>query len=446
MYEFIINSYILIIDMRLPNKPPYWRDIIEKRKTEVLNILTDPKIFGDVLSFNKNYLYWSELKYRVKDVNIRETIWAAMKLMRDGKEVGCAFKHIKLKYSLLPDLNRKLHYFDKQLAGNIASQTKTLGLEEKYIISSLMEEAIASSIIEGAATTRKVAKEMLEKKRKPKNRSEKMILNNFKAMEMISRRRSEKLTPEFLLEVQKIVTKDTLDDKKDEGIFRDNNDIVVRDGLESDNVAHIPPDYKDIPNLIRELCDFANNESEEFTHPIIKGVIIHFLIGYIHPFNDGNGRTARTIFYWYMLSQGYWLFEYMAVSRRIASSRKEYDLAYLYTEYDELDLTYFIKYNLVCIDDSLNDLFEYIQTKQDEQKEVRIIIDEGLGFNIRQMDIVRKFRQEPDKVFTIREIEGSYGVNYATARTDLLLLTEKKIINKIATGKEFIFVLNKNYV
>ncbi len=430
--------------MRLPEKSPQWKELFKNKKEKVLNTLTDPGLFAMVLEYNKKYLYWSELKHRIKNSNQREAVWVVMKLMRDGKEQNCAYKQIKLKYCLLSEISRKLHYFDKQLAGNIASQTSALGLEEKYIISSLMEEAIASSMIEGAATTRKVAKEMLREKRKPKNRSEKMILNNFIAMEEISERKNLELTPQFLLDIQKIVTKETLDNKVDEGAFRDNNDIVVSDGIESDKIAHIPPDFKKIPNLIDELCRFANSESEDFVHPIIKGIIIHFLIGYIHPFNDGNGRTARSIFYWYMLSRGYWLFEYLAVSRRIVRSRKEYDLAYLYSEYDELDLTYFIKYNIECIDDSLNDLLKYIKDKQKEQKEIRNIIDEKLGLNVRQIDIVRKFRQEPDKLFTIKEIKTSYGVTYATARADLLSLTNKKIIIKKIVGKEFIFVLDKS--
>jgi Fic family protein len=429
--------------MRLPEKSPQWNDVVKNRKEEVLKILTNKESAAMIFDFNKKYLYWSEVKHIFGNGKKAEVFWAAMKFFRDGhKEEKSFFKQIELKYNLLPEISRKLHYFDQQLAGNIVSQTNALGLEEKYIISSLMEEAIASSMIEGAVTTRKIAKEMLKEKRKPRSKSEKMILNNYKAMELISLRKKEKLTPKFLLDIQKTVTSGTLDNKNEEGVFRDNNDIVVGDFIESDKIAHIPPDHEKISGLIDELCRFANNESEEFIHPIIKGVIIHFLIGYIHPFNDGNGRTARSVFYWYMLSKGYWLFEYLAVSRRIVRSRKDYDLAYLYTEYDELDLTYFIKYNIECIDDSLKDLGKYIKEKQKEQLETRNIVDEKLGLNIRQVDILRKFRQAPNKLFTIKEIKTLYGVTYATARADLLSLAAKEIIKKKLAGKEFVFVFN----
>jgi len=209
-------------------------------------------------------------------------------------------------------------------------------------------------------------------------------------------------------------------------------------------IAHVPPDSKEIPNLIHELCNFANNESVEFIHPIIKGIILHFLIGYIHPFNDGNGRTARSIYYWYMLSQGYWLFEYMSLSRRIVRSRKEYDLAYLYTEYDEMDLTYFIKYNIKCIDESLNDLMDYVKKKQREQEDIKKIVQNFPELNLRQGMIIEEFMKHSSKLFAIKEISETFRVVYQTARTDLLLLASKGFIIKKISGKTFVFTFNEN--
>ena len=167
-------------------------------------------------------------------------------------------------------------------------------------------------------------------------------------------------------------------------------------------------------------------------------------MGYIHPFNDGNGRTARSIFYWYILSQGYWLFEYMSLSRRIIRSRKEYDLAYLYTEYDELDLTYFIKYNFKCIEESLNDLMEYIQEKQVEQKRIKRIIHDNRDLNLRQAMILEDFIRNSHKQFTLAEISETYSVVYQTARTDLLLLEKKGFVNKNTSGRTFVFSYNGN--
>lgn len=430
--------------MKLPEKPINWKEIFEKESTHVLDVIKEKKLFEQSFDFNRRYLYWSELKYRVKEESDRKYIWTFMKLLRSEKYEKLKINSIEVIYSLISDFNKKLHHFDKQLAGNIEIQSRTLGLQKKYMISSLMEEAIASSIIEGASTTRLVAKSMLREKRKPKTRSEKMIVNNFETMQYILAIKDKKITPDLILEIQKKVTDGTLDNSNDEGNFRDNNDIIVGHNMHPEIIAHIPPDYKKIPHLIKTFCKFANNESTEFIHPIIKGIILHFLIGYIHPFNDGNGRTARSVYYWYMLSQDYWLFEYISLSRRIVRSRNEYDLAYLYTEYDEMDLTYFIKYNIKCIDESLNDLMHYVKRKQKEQKEIKKIIKNFPELNLRHAMILEEFMKNPNKIFTIKEISGTFRVVYQTARTDLLLLAKKGFIIKKVSGRAFVFIFNED--
>ena len=73
------------------------------------------------------------------------------------------------------------------------------------------------------------------------------------------------------------------------------------DPVHAEKIYHQPPGHKELPKLMEKICDFANSEDDEFVHPIIKGIMLHFLIGYIHPFEDGIGRTARALFYWYVL-------------------------------------------------------------------------------------------------------------------------------------------------
>jgi Fic family protein len=426
--------------MRLPDKPIDWAKTFNENGEEVLKLIIDRDLFKKVIEYNKKYIYWNEIKYRTSNPTEHKYVWTLMKLLRSEKYENIPFKNIDLDYVSLPEISKYLHRFDKFLAGNIEIQTKSLGLSKKYIISSLMEEAIASSRLEGAATTRKLAKQMLRENRKPQNRDQQMIVNGYETMQMIVERKNERLTPEFLLEIQTIITKDTLKDPSDVGKYRDNNEVAVVDN-NSDTIFHVPPGYKDIKQLIIDLCDFANND-EEFIHPIVKGSVLHFLIGYIHPFNDGNGRTARSVFYWYVLSRGYWLFEYMAVSRRILRSKKDYGLAYLYTEFDGLDLTYFLKYIMNCIDDSLNDLLDYIKLKQEEQKETQKILEILKFLNYRQAEILEGIMNNPDKFYTIQEVARTYHVVYQTARTDLLFLTGKKYVIKSVSGRAFLFKFN----
>ena len=350
---------------------------------------------------------------------------------------------------LTDESQRRLHLLDKGAAGNLETGLGSMNTSgrERYIISSLMEEAIASSQLEGAATTRKIAKELLRKNKKPRNYSEKMIVNGFKTIQKIVKMKDKKMTPQLIIDLQREITKSTLKDENDSGRFRDNDEIVVGDSVEVEKIYHNPPTYKKIPRLIEEFCEFANDDNHAFIHPIIKGVFLHFLIGYIHPFNDGNGRTARTIFYWYVLSRGYWLFEYMAVSRIILRSKKKYGLAYLYTETDNNDLTYFINYNLGAIEESLHDMEEHIAKKQKEQAEAMNLIKNIRNINLRQAEILKEFIKEPEKGFDIGEIMISYNVAYDTARTDLLHLEKLGYIEKLIDQKKFVFrLIKKNLI
>jgi len=429
--------------MKLPEKPIDWMKTLKEEGEEVFKLIKDKDLFKKVIDFNKRHLFWDEMKYRVKNKTEQKYLWSLMKFIRSEKYEEIPFSAKTLKHVNLPMVSKFLHRIDKFLAGNIEIQSKNLGLQKKYIISSLMEEAIASSMIEGAATTRKAAKRMLQQKLKPKDKNEQMVLNGYETMQKVIRRKEEKLTPEFLLDIQSNITKETLKDPSDVGKFRDTNDIIIGDNSNAEIIYHIPPDHKKIKKMIEALCEFANNDEEEFLHPVLKGITLHFLLGYIHPFNDGNGRTARSIFYWYVLSRGYWLFEYMAVSRRILRSKKNYGLAYLFTEYDEFDLTYFIKYNLEAIDDSLNDLLEYIKSKQKEQENTRKIIEKIKELNFRQASILGDMMKNPDKTFTISEISETYHVVYQTARTDLLTLNRLGYANMYKISKRFVFQFNQ---
>jgi Fic family protein len=360
------------------------------------------------------------------------------------KAKSLKFGNWVFKYNLIDEFQEKLHILDKSAAESLLNSLEDLhDNKRKYVISSLMEESIASSQIEGAATTREIAKRMLQENRKPKNKDEKMIVNNYATMKHILDLKNEDITPDKILEIHRLITNKTLEKPEYEGNFRENNETAVysHDGT----LLHKPVEYSEIPGLIDELCDFANNENKDFIHPVIKGIIIHFLVGYIHPFNDGNGRTARALFYWYLLKNGYWLFEYTAISRIINNSKKQYRNAYLYTESDRTpkdsgDLTYFIKYNIDCIKKALDDILEYLERTQIEQSQALKIITESRDLTLRQAEILKQFLKQPEKPITIKEIVTTYSVAYATARSDLFQLEKLGYVEKRKVGKEYIFV------
>lgn len=284
---------------QLPEKPPDWTKHLTGG---LVNYLINAEFAKSVAEYNRRYLFWDELKYRLPDEEQRRTAWAVMKFYRSMRQ-EIPYSSLRLTYSIIPEIVKSLHAIDSYLTGNIRIHNKTIRLEQSYIINSFMEEAIASSILEGAATTRKAAKEMLRKGRKPKNSSEQMVVNNYEAMNFILEHKDDPLTPDLILEIHRLVTKGTIDEDS-VGQFRTNNDIVVANPA-TGVVFHTPPDYREIEHSVAELCDFTNRVEQDsgkgdadYIHPVIMGIILHFLIGYIHPFNDGNGRTARSLFYW----------------------------------------------------------------------------------------------------------------------------------------------------
>lgn len=399
-----------------------------------LNDRADVRHLVDTI--NERYEYWSEVKYMSLPEGVSaENLWHCVKLSRliSSKEIDC--DGYKFRLFVTDAMQRLCHRFDMNLGGYMGTQSFIPDEDKnRYLVSSNMEEAIASSQMEGAATTRKVAKDMLRKSISPRNRSEQMILNNFETIRYILDHKDEKFTVEQLLRIHRFMTEKTLDNPVDEGRFRTDDDVVVENGI-THEVIHTPPPHDRIEALMRSLCEFFNTDDDEnFIHPIIKGVIIHFFIGFIHPFVDGNGRTARAVFYWYMLSRGYWLTEYLSISSIIAKTKKQYEKAYLHTETDGNDLGYFVTYNLRVMERSYEELRKYIQRKIDEKNRTADFLRLG-DINERQALILKWLDDDATLAFTVKELSNRFNVVDKTARDDLNSLVDKGLLETIAVNK-----------
>jgi len=421
--------------MRKIEKAPDWFN--EQLYSEALKIKTKFDFDELVQSINNDYLYWDKVKYKKTSNNIEpQLLWTIIKLSRVLTAKNVKIGNYTFKYNTTDYIQKGLHEFDLNFGASLSSETIISEEEKKrYLVSSIMEEAIASSQIEGAVTTRKKAKEMLRKNKKPINKSEQMIMNNYLTIKHIVEIKNEPISLEKLLEIHKLITYQTLDDLNDEGKYRENNEVNVVDAIDGE-IVHIPPSFEKIPELMEQLFHFFNkNDDDNFIHPIIKACIIHFLIGYIHPFVDGNGRTARALFYWYLLKSGYWLTEYLSISRLIVKSKKQYALAYLYSETDENDLTYFIHFKIKIMLSAYEDLKKYLQRKMEEKKQVANFqkID---NINERQALILKWIFDEPEITFTVKEIQVRFNISNQTARTDLEQLTEMEFLEEKNSNKK----------
>lgn len=430
--------------MKMPEKMPDWRAILERGAVGIPDALSEV-----IASANRDYLYWDKFKYQTLPDGIKpEMGWAILKLTREfqpKKSIPLPNLATKKPFTFwLPDTaNEALHFIDQNAGGQLLVDDSSVHAAEKqrYIVKSLMEEAITSSQIEGAATTRAVAREMLRTGRKPRDRAERMIFNNYRTIIKVKDLLDQPLSIALIKQIHALISKDTLEDPGQEGRFRMEVDGDIKVFNEAGQILHDPPSPLEIEPSIELMCRFANQKDEgAFVHPVIKGILLHFWLAYLHPFVDGNGRTARALFYWFMLKEQYWLFEYLSISRVILKAPSRYYKAFLYTETDDGDLTYFVIFHLQAIQKAVKAVQDYLKKKAKESRDARQLLRQYTGLNHRQRALLAHALQNPDAVYTFTTHMRTHGVVYQTARTDLLDLHEKGFLEMQKIGRNFTFI------
>jgi Fic family protein len=429
----------------LPVPPnPYDQKIIEK----LLPLLANAELAEFISKANAEYYYWDELRYKQLPVGLTAAeAWGGVKFSRGIRKPlplrdpqGNSFSY------WVPDhLVRLLHEVDRQGGGVLAAEGNSSSIfeemKDRILIESLMEEAIATSQIEGAVTTRHVAKELLRSGRTPKDRSEQMIVNGYRTIQMLRSRLDRPLSMELLHEIQESMTRETLDHPADAGRLRTDLDkVCIVDGRDNE-VIFTPPPAENLPARMKQLINFANQPpaSEPFIHPIIRASILHFWLAYEHPYVDGNGRTARALFYWVMMKNGYWLFEFLTISRIIHAAPMQYYRAFLYSEQDENDLTYFLVYLLDVTQKALGALHDRLRAMRQEQLRMQAIRITA-KLNPRQRALVDHALRHPNQVYTFESHQNSNGIAYQSARTDLMELAAKGLMVEIGSRRQRQFI------
>lgn len=419
-------------------------------KVDIQDVMKDPLVFDQRIRdyFYGKYLHWDRFQYQSMPDNLKpERVWSILKFWRNTQYQFMPLadtEHAPFRFINLDAIQEMLHQIDQDAAGQFRADGIIPSAErDRYVISSLIEEAIRSSQLEGAATTRREAKEMIRSKRDPCDKSERMILNNFNTMRYLVDAKKEKLTPEFVFELHRMITDQTLKNSDAGGRFRNRSfdpDENIRVYGTDNEVLHTPPPEAELPARMEAMCAFANGETpESFLHPVLRAIILHFWLAYDHPFVDGNGRTARTLFYWSMLKEGYWLCEFLSISSIFRSAPAKYSRAFLMTETDDNDLTYFIIYHLKTIRRAITELHEYIDRKSAEIRELDQKTRSMRILNHRQKALISHALKNPDSGFTVYSHQGAHSVSYASARSDLLTLVEKGFLVAEKSGKTRIF-------
>lgn len=437
--------------MKMPTPLPSLRDLDSPEQVmKILNLVSSG--VGNIP--NDRYVHWSKLQYMQPPEEIsNEDWWLAIKFARGSvrHELPLVDKNDRpFAFSDSGYLNRMLHQIDRDASGRIELPADVVNPQSRnrYLVNSLIEEAITSSQLEGAATTRRVAKEMLRTGRSPQTRGERMIVNNYRAMDFLRELGEENLSVPLLLQLQSILTEATVEDEGIVGRFRRTEDDVLVVDSRDNEIVHVPPNAANLEQRLDNLLRFANTTDDtSFIHPVIRAILLHFMIGYEHPFVDGNGRTARALFYWAMARAGYWMTEYLSISTIIREKAVQYTRSYVFSETDDNDVTYFIDYNLRVILRAIELLHTYLARKSREISEVQRLLAGSAQrtlLNHRQIALLISMRKHPDQLYTIHSHQTSQNVTYQTARTDLLKLTDLDLLQITKLGRSFTFRPAKN--
>jgi Fic family protein len=429
--------------MRIPQTPKSVSQLIAEvgaapdRLVHLMGALSD-------VPQDPRYLHWNDVRRRTPPEGLSpEEWWLLMKMARrPNRSIPLLDKQGSPFRFTIPDkVAAQLHQIDLGLgsSGSLPDAVTQPSSRNEYVISTLIQEAITSSQLEGAVTTREVAKEMLRSGRLPRDKSESMILNNYRTMQRIMEVRKSVLTPELVFELHRLVTAETLDQPDGAGRFRRADErICVTD--EEGTVFHDPPAAEQLPERMKAMCDFANRLTPDyFVHPVVRAVLLHFWLAYDHPFIDGNGRTARALFYWSMLNQEFQLFEFISISQIILQAPVRYATAFLQVETDENDLTYFILHQTAVIEGAIKALHDYVAHRKAELAAAERQLRGIQGLNHRQQGLLANALRSAGARYTIEGHKRTHGVVYQTARADLLDLERRQLLRMAKVGRSMVF-------
>ena len=425
--------------MKRPRSPLPLEKLLDKHRDRLPALMRHafhPTVDG-------RYLHWDTLRRLDPPGDLScEEWWTGIKLSRSG-----LFREIPLRDArgrpfrfMLPDpVQEALHRIDSRAGGRIgmADTVADRQTRDRFIVNSLIHEAITSSQLEGASTTRAAATRMIRAGRRPRDRSERMILNNYRAMQAVRTMRDSPLTAQAVLDLHVTLTADTLRDPAAAGRLQRPEDDRVEVCDANDQVIYLPPPAEQLPDRLNQMVRFANRDADDgaFLHPVVRAIVLHFWLAFDHPFEDGNGRTARALFYWAMLRHDYRLFEFVSISRFLKKAPAQYARAFLHTETDGNDLTYFIVHQVDVIRRAIDELDEYLKTKARQVQRVERMLRRSTDLNHRQLALLAHAVRHPDAEYTTRSHQTSHDVAYATARADLFRLAELGLLDQRRMGR-----------
>ena len=299
-----------------------------------------------------------------------------------------------------------------------------------YGLKAAEEEIIASSAIESIDYNRDSVRRIL-KGMAPADEQENRILGLKKGLDFIADP-ANAITEENLYRLYMTAVGDFLtgEDRLPDGrYYRDDAVYVV-----GSDVEHIGAAYEKLPGMMRDLIAFANEE--DGVNDLVKAALIHFQIGFLHPYFDGNGRIARLVHLWFLVQRGYRSALFVPFSALIEKSRKAYYDAFTAAEKNRafsgrIDATPFVLYMIENVYRKLGDgepAPSLLTAYEDAVKRGSVTEKE---MRLWQFVLSRYGKGE----FSTKQLEKDFGdAAYATIRGFVLKFSELGLLASIQYG------------
>lgn len=418
-----------------PPSPPLSSDIS-------MATLTHYNRYNRLVDDKGRYLPFDDFQYRLAPGDDPAMAWHFTRMARNAAIQRIAYRNergqqagFNLTQSILAALEQVDRYTTRPALDDIRRRLSASGAELAPL---RFSEAITSSQLEGANTTTLVAREMLSSGRRARTKGEQMIAGNARLMSEIAEHLQQPLTVDLIRHFHAVGMSGINDKTYTPGLFRETDDVVIagRDG----EIIYRPPAADTILSRLEAVCAWAN-ESTDYVHPMIRASILHFMIAHEHPFRDGNGRTSRALFYWFLLKSGYEAFRYLSISSLLHNAPVRYAHSYQYTETDGMDLTYFLDYQASIITRAVNGLLEHIDSLVNRRAALdRRLFESGALSRLtpRQVTLVNVLLATPGKTFTGAEVAEALGISPQTARRDLRVLVGEGLVVAVNANEQLV--------
>ncbi len=409
-----------------------------------------PEHVGWVRRANQEYWTREKLRHHLPEGAMLDAIWAEVERVRSSSaqelplldEGGRPYR-----VWTSPRILASIHNVDRHGADSMFRAADPAA-RERIVVESLVEESFHSSKIEGAVTTLDKARKLAAGTAAPATKGERMVLNNYRAMQRLLDRRSHPLEWKDICDLNRIITEGAYEGRPGTaGACRTDDAVRIVDRA-TEEIVHIPPPAAQLPRmidaLVRHMAEAAAPpDGADFVHPLVRASAAHYYFAYLHPFHDGNGRTARALFYHLMLRAGYDSFQYLSISTVIDARRGQYYRAFREVEASPDDLTYFVLFSCAAAEAAVEDLRARVLREFGASAVFERLRERRIFLSERQQRWLRRVLGAPKRPFGIADLQRAMRVSYPTAWKDVLDLVAKGIFVPIhRSGKKQLYAVN----